>query len=101
MVGLVLVSHNTKLATGVQEMVWEMAGRDFPVAVAAGAGEDHQALGTDAVHISKVLQQFCERDGAVVLMDVGSAVLSAGMALELLEPACRGRVRLASARPHW
>jgi phosphocarrier protein FPr len=97
MVGLVLVSHNKKLATGVQEMVWEMAGRDFPVAVAAGAGDDHQGLGTDAVHISKVLQQFCERDGAVVLMDFGSAVLSAGMALELLDPACRGRVRLCPA----
>jgi phosphocarrier protein FPr len=97
MVGLVLVSHNTKLAIGVQEMVWEMTGRDFPVAVAAGAGEDHQALGTDAVHISRVLQQFCESDGAVVLMDFGSAVLSAGMALELLDPAGRERVRLCPA----
>ena len=97
MVGLVLVSHNKKLASGIQEMVWEMAGRDFPVAVAAGAGEDRQQLGTDAVHISEVLQPFCEIDGAVVLMDFGSAVLSAGMALELLDPACRGRIRLCPA----
>ena len=86
MVGLVLVSHSKRLATGVKELILETTGPDFPIAVAAGVGEDHEQLGTDAVHIAETLQPFLEGDGVVVLMDLGSAVLSAEMALEILEP---------------
>ncbi|MGC9157453.1 MAG: phosphoenolpyruvate--protein phosphotransferase [Terracidiphilus sp.] len=85
MVGIVLVSHSKKLATALRELVLQMAGPDFPIAVAAGVGEEHEELGTDAVHIAEVLQPFAEGDGAVVLMDLGSAVLSAQTALELLD----------------
>ncbi|HMD99782.1 MAG TPA: phosphoenolpyruvate--protein phosphotransferase [Terriglobia bacterium] len=85
MVGLVLVSHSKRLATGIKELILETAGQDFPIAVAAGAGDDHEQLGTDAVHIAQILQPFVEGDGAVVLMDFGSSVLSAEMALEILE----------------
>lgn len=100
MVGLVLVSHSKALGDGLKELVLETAGRSFPVAVAAGAGEDHEALGTDAVFIAKVLGPFPEGDGAVVLLDLGSALLSAEMALELLEadfPNCREKIRLCPA----
>src|SRR6266568_2822058 len=85
MVGIVLVSHSKKLATALQELVVQMVGKEFPIAVASGVGEDHEELGTDAVHISEVLQPFLDGDGAVVLMDLGSAVLSAQTALELLD----------------
>ncbi|HVJ06585.1 MAG TPA: phosphoenolpyruvate--protein phosphotransferase [Candidatus Saccharimonadales bacterium] len=85
MVGIVLVSHSKKLATALRELVVQMVGKEFPIAVAAGVGEDHEELGTDAVHISEVLQPFLDGDGAVVLMDLGSAVLSAQTALELLD----------------
>jgi multiphosphoryl transfer protein len=97
MVGLVLVSHSKKLASEIQEMIFETAGKDFPVAVAAGTGENHQALGTDAVHISEVFRRFSGGDGAVALMDLGSAVLSSEMALELLDPTQRERIRLCAA----
>ena len=56
MVGLVLVSHSKKLAESVRELVLQMTAPDFPVAVASGVGENHDQLGTDAVHISDVLQ---------------------------------------------
>ncbi|MTJ84057.1 MAG: phosphoenolpyruvate--protein phosphotransferase [Telmatospirillum sp.] len=85
MIGLVLVSHSRALATALSQLVLQMTGPDFPVVVAAGVGDDHQEIGTDAVHIAEVLQPFCEGDGAVVLMDLGSAVLSAQTALELLD----------------
>ncbi len=85
MVGIVLVSHSKKLAIALRELVLQMVGTEFPIAIAAGAGEDHEELGTDAVHIGEVLQPFLEGDGAVVLMDLGSAVLSAQMALDLLD----------------
>jgi phosphocarrier protein FPr len=85
MVGIVLVSHSKKLAMALRELALQMVGRKFPIAVAAGAGESHDELGTDAVHISEVLKPFMDGDGAVVLMDLGSAVLSAQTALELLD----------------
>jgi phosphocarrier protein FPr len=62
-----------------------MVGAEFPIVVAAGVGENFEKLGTDAVHIREVMQPFLEGDGAVVLMDLGSAVLSAQTALELLD----------------
>ena len=85
MVGIVLVSHSKKLALALRELVRQMVGAEFPIAVAAGVGEDHEELGTDAVHIAETLQPFLDGDGAVVLMDLGSAVLSAQTALELLD----------------
>ncbi len=84
MVGLVLVSHSKKLAESVRELVLQMTAADFPVAVASGAGESHDELGTDAVHIADVIQSLHRPEGVLVLMDLGSAVLSAQTALELL-----------------
>ena len=85
MVGLVLVSHSKKLAEAARELVLQMTGPDFPIAVASGVGETHEELGTDAVHISEVLQSLDCPEGVLVLMDLGSAVLSAETALELLD----------------
>lgn len=101
MIGIVLVSHSKKLAMAIREMVLQMVGPDFPIAVAAGVGDDHAELGTDAVHIAEVVLPFCQGDGAVVLMDLGSAVLSAQTALELLDPDLvpdpAGKLRLCPA----
>lgn len=101
MVGIVLVSHSKALAAALSDLVAQMVGPDFPVAVAAGVGDDFAELGTDAVHIAEVLRPFCNGDGAVVLMDLGSAVLSAQTALELLEaddvPDVAAKIRLVAA----
>ena len=86
MVGLVLVSHSKKLAEAARELVLQMTAPDFPIAVASGVGETHDELGTDAVHISEVLQSLDCSEGILVLMDLGSAVLSAETALELFDP---------------
>ena len=97
MVGLVLVSHSKKLAEAVRELVLQMTAPGFPVAVAAGVGDNHDELGTDAVHIAEVLQKLSCPDGVLVLMDLGSAVLSAQTALELFDSPTLGPVRLCSA----
>jgi len=85
MVALILVSHSRKLAEAARELVLQMTGLDFPIAVASGVGDNFDELGTDAVHIADVLQKLSRPDGILVLMDLGSAVLSAQTALELLE----------------
>jgi dihydroxyacetone kinase phosphotransfer subunit len=93
-VGLVLVSHSARLAEGLRELVEQVAQGRVAVAVAAGGPED--SLGTNAVAIGEAVESLAA-GGVVVLLDLGSAVLSAETALETLAPDVRARVRLADA----
>lgn len=97
MVGIVLVSHSRPLALAVQTLVHSLAGADVPLAIAAGAGDNRADLGTDATEILAAIQSVMSDAGVIVLMDMGSAVLSAETALEFLEPAEREKVRLCAA----
>jgi phosphoenolpyruvate-protein phosphotransferase/dihydroxyacetone kinase phosphotransfer subunit len=97
-VGLVVVSHSHALAGAAHELASEMlAGSDQTVRVALAAGLDETTFGTDATRISAAIEEVDTGAGAVVLMDIGSAVLSAEMALELLPEEQRDRVSLAPA----
>ncbi len=97
MVGLVLVSHSKSLAQALKEMLLRFYDDTLPVAVAAGSGDDGKDLGTNATAIIAAIEEVCGEDGALVLLDLGSAVLSAELALDLLDDALRSRVVLCSA----
>jgi len=94
MIGVVVVSHSATLARGVAELAAEMAP-DVTVAVAGGT-EDGE-LGTSLDLVSAAIAQADSGDGAVVLTDLGSATMTAEMALELLEDDQRARVLLVDA----
>ena len=83
MVGIVLVSHSPKIAEGILELVLQMAP-DYKQIVACGGTSDGE-IGTDPVAIMTGIQQVNDNDGVVILVDIGSAIMSAEMALELLE----------------
>ena len=86
MIGIVVVSHSPALAAAVVELADEMVHGHGPVvAVAAGASG---GFGTDATEVSAALEKAASPDGVLVLMDLGSAVLSAELALELAPPGC-------------
>ncbi len=97
MIGLVIVSHSARLAEGVCEMAAQMAQGKLRLAPAGGLADPDHAFGTDAVRVSEAIESVYSEDGVLVLMDLGSAVLSAEMALELLAEEHRDRVRLCSA----
>jgi phosphocarrier protein FPr len=97
MVGLVIVSHSRALAEALVHLVRQVAPPGIPIAVAAGIGDDRQQFGTDAVEISEAIQSVYSKDGALVLMDLGSAILSAEMALELLPPEMAANIRFCPA----
>jgi multiphosphoryl transfer protein len=97
MVGLVLVSHSRALAMAVQELVTSMSGAKLPIAIAAGTGKERSELGTDATEILEGINAVMGEDGVLVLLDIGSAILSAETALELLEESRRAKVRLCGA----
>lgn len=95
MIGLVIVSHSAKVAQGVKEMADQMSqGR---VAIAAAGGVDDETLGTNAERILAALQQAFSPDGVLVLMDLGSAVMSAQMAIEMMEPEQQSKIQMSDA----
>src|SRR5574339_763334 len=97
MVGLVLVSHSRALADALVGLLRQVASKDLPIAVAAGIGEDRREFGTDAVEIMEAIQSVYSESGVLVLMDLGSAVLSAKMAVELLPPEMAANILFCGA----
>jgi phosphocarrier protein FPr len=97
MVGIVIVSHSHRIAEGVAELAREMGGPDLAMETAGGLAMPDHPIGTDAVLVREAIERVWSDDGVLVLMDLGSAVLSAEMALDLLPEDLRGRVRLCAA----
>lgn len=95
MAGLVIVSHSHRLAEGVKELASQVSRGLVPVATAGGL--DEQTLGTDPARIARAIEAVASPGGVLVLMDLGSAVLSAEMALEMVAPEVRERVVLSQA----
>jgi multiphosphoryl transfer protein len=96
-VGMVVVSHSRALARAAVALAGEMLhGRPARIEIAAGL--DETTFGTDAVAIKDAIERVDGPAGVVVLMDLGSAVLSAELALDLLsDPSARDRVSLSAA----
>lgn len=80
-VGLVIVSHSGKLAEGVVEVAAQMAP---DVAVRAAGGLPGGEIGTDYESVLAALEQADSGAGVVVLYDLGSAQMTAEMAVETL-----------------
>jgi multiphosphoryl transfer protein len=95
-VGIVVVSHSRTLAHAAVALATEMV-TGSPPSVAIAAGLDDDAFGTDAVAVREAIEQVDSPDGVVVLCDLGSAVLSAEMALEFLDERLRARVVISPA----
>ena len=93
-VGLVVVSHSGKLAEGVCELAAQMAA---DVQLAPAGGTDDGGIGTSLEKIQAGIAQADSGDGVLLLTDLGSAVMTAEMALEFLDSEQQQRVRMADA----
>jgi multiphosphoryl transfer protein len=94
-VGIVVVSHSDALAQGVVALAREM-GREDLALEAAGGTDEPGVLGTDAERVRAAIERAMSSDGVLVLMDLGSALMSAEFAVELLGDS-PGRVLLSEA----
>jgi multiphosphoryl transfer protein len=95
MVGIVVVSHSEALAEGVVRLAREMGGEQLALE-AAGGMDEPGALGTDAERVRAAVQRAMSPDGVLVLMDLGSALLSTEFAIEMLGDV-PGEVRMSEA----
>lgn len=81
MVGIVVVSHSHKIAEGAMELAKQMAPE---ARIAAAGGMEDGSIGTDVSKIITAIEAVSEGDGVVILVDLGSAVMSSEMAIEML-----------------
>ncbi|HEX4221045.1 MAG TPA: dihydroxyacetone kinase phosphoryl donor subunit DhaM [Pseudonocardiaceae bacterium] len=81
-VGIVIVSHSAKLAEGVVELAAQMAPE---VVIVAAGGLPDGRLGTDFDTVLGALHQADQGAGVVLLHDLGSALMTAELAVESLD----------------
>ena len=97
MVGIVVVTHSALLGQGVKELAEQMTQGRVPLAVAGGIDDPEHPIGTDPVRVMAAIEEVQQGDGVLVLMDLGSALMSAETALDLLPPEVAAQVRLCAA----
>jgi phosphoenolpyruvate---glycerone phosphotransferase subunit DhaM len=96
MIGIVVVSHSAILAAGLKALA-DQLGSPAKLLLAAGVDDPDHPIGTDAIAVMSAIEEADDGSGVLVLMDLGSALLSAETALELLPPELSARVRLCPA----
>ncbi len=82
MVGLVIVSHSDSLAKSVVELTKIMASN---AQIASAGGLEDGSFGTSFEKIKAAIESVYTEDGVLVLMDMGSAVMTTEMVIEMLE----------------
>ena len=92
-----LVSHSHSIAEGAAELARQMGGLEVRIETAGGLDDPARSIGTDAMLVLQAIERAWSEDGVLVLMDLGSAVLSAEMALDLLPEDRRAKVVLTDA----
>lgn len=98
MVNLVIVSHSARLGEGVGELAEQMLmGGDCKIAIAAGIDDPQNPIGTDPIKVMEAIESVADADHVLVMMDIGSALLSAETAMDLLDPTIAAKVRLCAA----
>ncbi len=94
-VGIILVSHSEWIANGLKELVNEMNDGTVPVIAAGGA--DGGRIGTSAIKIQEAIESIADCDNILVYADLGSAILSAETALDIIDEELAEKVQLVDA----
>ena len=82
MIGLVVVSHNRKLAEEIINFSNEMKQFDFPVE--NGGGTSSEIYGTEPQIIMDAIKRADKGDGVLIFVDLGSSIMNTEMAIEML-----------------
>lgn len=80
-VSLVLISHSYEIVTGLKNLLNQVQP-NVHIAISGGAEGD---IGTNALDIKDAIESVYTDKGVVILFDLGSALLNAELAIELLE----------------
>ena len=95
MVSFIIVSHSEKLAEGVKEMAEEMNSAKVKIRAVGGTGDGR--LGTDVIKLTQTIEQLYDGHLILVFGDMGSSILGAFTAIDLLEEPVKEKVVMVDA----
>lgn len=84
MVGIVVVSHSRPLAEAAVALAKVMLSEQDPPRIAIAAGVDGE-FGTAATDVMTAIDEVRDGDGVALFVDMGSAVMSAETAVDMLD----------------
>ncbi|MDT2828601.1 MAG: dihydroxyacetone kinase phosphoryl donor subunit DhaM [Enterococcus viikkiensis] len=93
---ILLVSHSQKITDGIKEMIEQMAQSDSLEIYSLGGTSDGE-LGSDPTKIVDVVNEADSVEAFLVFADLGSAVLSAELAFDMLEETQQSKYILVDA----
>ncbi|GIN62584.1 PTS-dependent dihydroxyacetone kinase phosphotransferase subunit DhaM [Robertmurraya siralis] len=79
-VGIVLISHSSKVAAGIQEIIQQVV-HNVPIEIAGGT--DDEEIGTSVEKINEAIERAYSEKGVLLFYDLGSAKMNAELAIEL------------------
>ena len=94
-VGIVIVSHSSKVAEGAADMVRQMVGAEVPVAWTGGNADG--GLGTSVPAIMEAIEKAWSDAGVAILVDLGGAETNSEMAVEMLDGDRQAKVVVCNA----
>lgn len=90
-VSIVLISHSSKVAEGIKEIIQQVI-REVPVESAAGT--DDGEIGTSLKKICTAIERAYSKKGVLLFYDLGSAKMNAELAIEIIE---KEKIKLVEA----
>jgi phosphoenolpyruvate---glycerone phosphotransferase subunit DhaM len=93
--GIVIVSHSSKVAEGVKDIAEQMNAGGVSIKAAGGADEDR--IGTNPIKIKEAIEELSLENDVLVFVDLGSAVISTETALDMLEINIKNKVTIVDA----
>ena len=94
-IGVVIVSHSEYIANGLKDLVNEMNDDTVPV-IAAGTA-DGGRIGTSAIRIQNAIESLEDCDHILIYADLGSSVLSAETAIDIVDEDLAEKVQIVDA----
>lgn len=94
-IGVVIVSHSEYIANGLKDLVNEMNDGTVPVIAAGGA--DGGRIGTSAIRIQNAIESLEDCDHILIYADLGSSVLSAETAIDIVDEDLAEKVQIVDA----
>ena len=93
---ILLVSHSQQLTDGLKAMIEDMSDSETVTLFSLG-GKAEGELGSDPTKIVEAVNQSPDAEQILVFADLGSAVLNAELAYDMLEPEQQTRYHLIDA----
>lgn len=90
LVGIVVVCHNKKLSQEIINFCEVMKQTDFKII--NGGGTDSEVYGTNPMIVKKAIEDANLGNGVLVFVDMGSSIMSAEMAIEMLNGEIDARI---------